>query len=156
MISDGSVKVLFVCTGNICRSPLAEALFRQMVKDEGLEEHFQIESAGTSTYHVGERPHRGTQDVLKKNRVPIDPEKRAQAIQPGALNQYDYVVAMDRANVQNLRRWGKVPRLLEYAEKANVLDVPDPYYEDNFDEVYELVENGLRGLLSHIRQQEGI
>jgi len=157
MTSNEKVKVLFVCTGNICRSPLAEALFRRMVTDEGLEDRFVIASAGTSTYHADERPHPGTQAVLAKNRVPLDPQKRAQVIRPADLDQFDYVVTMDRSNVQTLRRWGKdVPLLLDFAEGVKVRDVPDPYYDDNFDEVYHLVEKGLRGLLDHIRTREGV
>lgn len=156
MSSDGKVKVLFVCTGNICRSPLAEALFRHMVKEEGLADRFVIESAGTGTYHVGEPPHRGTQAVLKKHQIPLDPAKRAQAISPGFLDRFDYVVAMDRWNVMDLRRWGKAPRLLEFADGVDDLDVPDPYYDNNFDEVFDLVKKGLRGLLDHIRNQEGL
>lgn len=156
MTSNGKVKVLFVCTGNICRSPLAEALFRQMVKEEGLADRFIIESAGTGAYHIGERPHRGTQAVLKKNQVPLNPEKKAQTIKPGFMDHFDYVVAMDRSNVISLRRWGEVPRLLEFADDVDDLDVPDPYYEDNFDEVFALVEKGLGGLLGHIRTQENL
>ncbi len=136
---------------------MAEAVFQHLVKEAGLQDRFEITSAGTSSYHLGERPHIGTRQILKVHDVRLDPEKRAQNINLDDVDGYDYVIAMDRENASDLALYGqKVKRLLEYAPDGYPLDVPDPYYTNRFEEVYQLVEEGARGLLEHIREQEGI
>jgi protein-tyrosine phosphatase len=151
------IKVIFVCLGNICRSPMAEAVFQNVVKKEGLEEHFEIASSGTSSYHVGERPHPGTRAILKQYGIEIDPVKRAQKLPPDELKEYDYVVAMDSENASDLKRLGvKAHRLLDFAPEGNPLDVPDPYYTNRFEDVYRLVEAGARGLFEQVRIKEGL
>jgi protein-tyrosine phosphatase len=151
------IRVMMICTGNICRSPMAEAIFRHLVKEAGLEDRFEIASSGTDGWHVGERPHRGTQNVLRQHHVALDPAKRAQRITTSDLETYDYLVAMDSINLAALSRAGRaIPRLLDFASGNAPADVPDPYYDDNFEYVYQLVTDGCRGLLRHIREQEGI
>ncbi len=152
-----TIRVLFVCLGNICRSPMAEAVFRQMVKEAGLETRIDVASAGTGGWHVGERPHRGTRTVLSANQIDIG-EKRAQQLSRTDLDAYDYIIAMDAENVSDIQAlFGlKVPRLLEFAPSGGPLDVPDPYYNGKFDTVYQLVTAGSQGLLEYIRQQEGL
>lgn len=150
------VRVMFVCTGNICRSPMAEAVFQHLVKEAGLEQHFEIASSGTDGWHVGERPHRGTQAVLRAHNVDLHPDKRAQRITGSDMQSYDYVLAMDSLNVSSLSRYGTVPRLLEFAPPGSPQDVPDPYYDDNFEYVYNLIEASCRTLLQYIREQEGL
>ncbi len=152
-----NIRVMFVCTGNICRSPMAEAVFRQIVKDEGLQDRFEVASSGTDAWHVGERPHYGTQAILKDRDVALKPDKRAQQLTRDHFDTYDYVVAMDNLNVSDITRFGKhVPLLLSFAPEATLDDVPDPYYVGGFDYVFDLVTAGCRGLLQHIREQEGI
>ncbi len=151
------IRVLFVCLGNICRSPMAEAVFQHIVNEEGLQDHFEISSAGTSSYHIGERPHVGTRKILKAHEVALKPDKRAQNINWDVMSHSDYIIVMDRENVRDLEQDGiKATRLLEYAPEGYPLDVPDPYYTDRFEEVYQLVEAGARGLLDHIRQRERV
>lgn len=151
------IRVLFVCTGNICRSPMAEAIFRHLVKEAGLSDRIDVESAGTDSWHTGERPHPGTLAILSQNAIDIG-RKRARQLTRSDLSEFEYIVAMDHENVADISAmFGKrVPRLLEYAPQGSPLDVPDPYYSGNFDRVYQLVLAGCRGLLADIRQKEGI
>jgi protein-tyrosine phosphatase len=150
------VNVLFVCMGNICRSPMAEAVFRDLVKKEGVADHFEIASAGTGDWHVGEPPHRGTREILKRHG--IEPNGLiAKHVAQVMLDRADYVVAMNDENVADLRAWHidrkKVSRILDYALDVDVRDIPDPYYDGRFELVYQLVSHGSRGLLEQIRKQ---
>lgn len=155
-----TVQVLFVCLGNICRSPMAEAVFRHLVNEAGLSDKITIDSAGTGSWHVGESAHRGTLAVLREHG--IEHHGRARQISPQDFDQYDYILAMDSDNLADLRRMmppntkAEIRRFLEYAADVPVRDVPDPYYEGNFEAVYELVRRGAEGLLAHIRQEKGL
>ncbi len=154
------IKVIFVCLGNICRSPMAEGVFTRLVADAGLDAHFEIDSAGTGGWHVGEAAHPGTRAVLVDHGI----DYRGRARQLGRADVADpetWVVVMDGSNqdeVQN--KFGRHPRLFRLLDFAagypRVQDVPDPYYTGNFDYVYDLVEDGCRGLLAEIRRVEGI
>lgn len=155
------VKVLFVCLGNICRSPMAEAIFRDLVKKEGLEENFVIDSAGTGNWHVGKPPHRGTQEILQKHAIDFS-GIRARQISEEDLRTFDYIIAMDVENLGNLRRLagynkvGFIGRLLDFVLDSDLTDVPDPYYTGNFEEVYELIQKGCRHLLETIKKEKGL
>jgi protein-tyrosine phosphatase len=157
--SNGKINVLFVCLGNICRSPMAEAVFRELVDKSQLRDRFEIQSAGTGGWHAGERAHRGTREVLSRHG--IDPNRLvARQVSQELLDHADYVVVMDSENLSDLRSWqidqGKVSRLLDYAADINVRDVPDPYYDGRFELVYELSRLGSQGLLKHIREQRAL
>ena len=142
--------------GNICRSPMAEAVFRDLVKKEGLADRFEIASAGTGDWHVGEPPHRGTRETLKRHGT--EPSGlMAKYVSQAMLDRADYVVAMDYENVADLRSWRidrkKVTRILDYALDVELRDVPDPYYDGRFELVYQLISRGLQGLPEQIREQ---
>lgn len=151
------IRVLFVCLGNICRSPMAEAVFQQMVNEAGLAGKISVDSAGTGSWHVGEPAHTGTLKVLREHHIPYN--GRARQVQTADMTAPNsYIVAMDQENVADLRRrFGHHPqlyRLLEFAHQTQEKNVPDPYYTGNFVYVYELVRDGCKGLLAMIREQE--
>ena len=152
-----TIRVLFVCLGNICRSPMAEAVFRAQVKEAGLSDRIDVESAGTGNWHAGQPPHSGTIKILKANSIDVG-GKRARQLTRSDFSEFDYIIAMDGENVDDIAAVfeRKVPRLLEFAPRGSTLDVPDPYYTGGFDEVYRLVQAGSRGLLQHIREREGL
>ncbi len=151
------ISVMFVCLGNICRSPMAEAIFRKMVADRGLVERFNIASSGTGHWHLGEPPHIGTRLILSENKIEVG-NKRSQLLKKEDFQTFDYVIAMAQENVEDIQHIykQKVKRILEFAPKGYTFDVPDPYYENNFEEVYKLVTAGCKGLLDYIIEQEGL
>ena len=150
------IKVIFVCMGNICRSPMAEAVFQQLVKERGLDEKFHIESAGTGPWHIGQRPHTGTQQVLQKHHVSLNARKVGQQVQPDIFEKFDYVIAMDSENKQDLKIYGDATLLLENVQGADVIDVPDPYYDKKFERVYQLVVKGCNTLLNRICEEQNL
>jgi len=157
------INVLFVCAGNICRSPIADAVFQQMVKEAGLENDIMVDSAGTGSWHVGETAHRGTREVLKRHNIPYD--GRARQIRQRDFSDFDYVLTMDQANWNNIQHYinpdsdTEVAMFLSYANAKGRLaedEVPDPYYNGRFDAVYDLVSKGCQALLDHIRQEHNL
>lgn len=163
-MSEDTIGVLFICLGNICRSPLAEALFRKAVVDEGLEGRFRIDSAGTSGYHDGEPPDARTTETARRRGVEV--AGRSRRVTGADIEAFDYLVVMDGENLRNVERLlagngaGPQPvRLREFdPEAGGDLDVPDPYFGGprGFEEVHEMVERAARGLLEHIRREHGL
>ncbi|MEZ4719069.1 MAG: low molecular weight protein-tyrosine-phosphatase [Caldilineaceae bacterium] len=160
-----TISILFVCMGNVCRSPMAEALMRQMVAQAGLDDQIVVDSAGTGDWHVGEPPHRGTRRVLADHGVRTD-GMAARMIGPGDLHHFDYLIVMDGANLREVQRLAKhygrrgvIARLLDYADPAivgGVRDVPDPYYDGRFGYVYDLVAAGCAGLLAALQRDHAL
>lgn len=160
MQSARPVRVLFICMGNICRSPMAEAVFRHHVAAAGLSERIIIDSAGTGGWHAGERPHHGTLAVLERNGI-AEGNQHARQLRRADLSDFDYLLAMDHENLADLRIFGaagneRVRLLLDFAPEIDTREVPDPYYSGGFDYVFSLVEAGSKGLLAHIREREGL
>ncbi len=153
------IKVLFVCMGNICRSPTAEAVFRQYVENAGLAENISIDSAGTHDYHIGEPPDARTQRAAKQRGYDMS-NLRGRQVGEEDFHQFDYVLAMDQANLAILQRISPSdsevhPQLfLKYARHHAEREVPDPYFggADGFERVLDMVEDAAEGLLLHISQ----
>jgi protein-tyrosine phosphatase len=142
---------------------MAEAVFRHKVRQAGLADRIQADSAGTGSWHVGERPHSGTRRLLAAKA--IDYDHAARVIEPSDLSRFDYILTMDSDNLETVRaiakRAGsasraKVAPFLDFAANSRLSDVPDPYYTGNFEEVYSLVDAAADGLLSAIRQAENL
>lgn len=159
----GKIRVLFVCMGNICRSPLAEGVFRHLVKEASLGDRFEIDSAGTSSYHTGDPPDSRTTAVAKRRGITLTGQSRQ--VEPADLQQFDYVLVMDGENhaaVQRLTKAGAaraaIHRLREFDPDDDDLDVPDPYYggPDGFENVHDTVERACRAFLDHVRAERGL
>jgi protein-tyrosine phosphatase len=155
-----SVSVLFVCMGNICRSPTAEAVFRHYVESAGLSDQIVIDSAGTHDYHIGDRPDTRTQRAAQQRGYDMS-GLRGRQVSTDDFTKFDYVLAMDNANLANLQRMVPPhcevrPQLfLQYARHHTEREVPDPYYggADGFERVLDMVEDAAQGLLQELRQR---
>lgn len=153
------MRVLFVCLGNICRSPMAEAVFKQLVEQENLAGRIEVDSAGTGDWHIGNPPHEGTRKLLDAKKI-SHAGMTARQVAKQDLTQYDYIIAMDSENLGNLRRMagyqktGYIGRLLDFVPESQINDVPDPYFTGKFDEVYELVKEGCQSLLQKIKEEQ--
>lgn len=144
-----TIKILFVCHGNICRSPLAEFVMKDIAAKAGLADSFIIASAATSTEEIGNPVHRGTREKLRQHGISAA-GKTAVQMKRGDYDKYDYLIGMDDWNIRNILRItggdpeGKVHKLLEFAGRDG--DIADPWYTGNFDETYEDVKAGCDGL----------
>jgi protein-tyrosine phosphatase len=153
-------RVLFVCMGNICRSPTAEGVFRRLVRDEGLEDEIEIDSAGTGGWHVGDPPDARATDAARRRGIEL--EGAARQFSPTDFDRYDLILAMDEENRRDLldvapdedaRAKVRLFREFDPASNGGDLDVPDPYFggEQGFEHVLDLVDAAARGLLDEIR-----
>jgi len=155
-----NIKVLFVCMGNICRSPTAQGAFESIVDEADLGRQIEIDSAGTHAYHVGEKPDRRAMQAAANRGIDLG-SQRARRVKKTDFECFDYVLAMDSSNLDDLlsicpkQHRAKVSLLLEFAENLAERDVPDPYYGggQGFEQVLDLVEAGSRGLLEDIRRR---
>jgi protein-tyrosine phosphatase len=138
---------------------MAEAVFGHLVAQAGLAGRITADSAGTGGWHIGQQPHHGTRRVLREQG--IDYIHAARQVSPADFASFDYIVALDRGHLSELRYLAnradaRLALLMDFAPGANTRDVPDPYYDGRFQEVYTLVEQGCRGLLKHIVEREGL
>ena len=165
------IKILFVCHGNICRSPMAEYVMKYLVSQKGLEEKFYIDSAATSTEEIGNGIHYGTRNKLQSVNIPVGNHK-ARQITKNDLEEFDYLIGMDSANIRNMKRFygfdgfsfgsyqtksnsstnknleNKICKLLEFANSSD--DIADPWYTGNFDLTYNDILKGCKSLLNSL------
>ncbi|UCB54663.1 MAG: low molecular weight phosphotyrosine protein phosphatase [Thiotrichales bacterium] len=152
------VKILFVCMGNICRSPTAEGVFRHKVINAGMEDQIFIDSAGTIAYHAGHPPDARAQDAARRRGIDLS-SQRARKVSSGDFEKFDFVIAMDSDNHYELEAIcpaGSEDRLhmfLKFARNSRQIDVPDPYYGGSrgFETVLDLIEDASEGLLLHLK-----
>ena len=153
------IKILFVCHGNICRSPMSEFILKDMVTKQGIADDFHIASAATSNEEIGNPPHYGTRNKLAEEKIPLVPHRARQMTRDDYL-YYDYLIGMDSANIRNMTRIAggedtnqKIFMLLEFADCYR--EVADPWYTGDFDATYRDVVDGCEGFL-HYLTQEGL
>ncbi len=154
------IRVLFVCLGNICRSPSAEGVFRALVNEQGLSDRISADSCGTSTWHIGSPPDNRARGEAKRRGISID-GLRARALKPDDFDIFDYILAMDSSNLLNLEATCpdvhrvKVRLLLEFAPGHPEREVPDPYYggAEGFAQVFDMIDAAAAGLLADIQRR---
>ncbi len=142
-----------VCLGNICRSPLAEGILKAKIREHGLD--WQVDSAGTSSWHVGELPDARSIETARRHGIDIT-DQRARQLQPSDLEEYDLILAMDRSNLRDILRLArneeqrrKVRLVMEFVEPRDPQDVPDPYWDDDgFEGVYQMLERAAEGIIA--------
>ena len=148
--------ILFICHGNICRSPMAEFIMKDLVKKAGLESQFHIESAATSTEELGNPVYPPARRKLAEHGIDCT-GKTARQLSKSDYDKYDFLIGMDRANLRNMRRIcggdydGKLHLLMDYTDRPG--DVADPWYTDDFETTWRDVSAGCKGLLEHLRQE---
>lgn len=154
------VRVLFVCMGNICRSPTAHGVFRARVISENLADEISIDSAGTHAYHVGNPPDRRAQETAQRRGIDLS-DLMARRVEAGDFGRFDFVVAMDQDNFLSLseicpdEHRDKLHLFMDFAPQMRTREVPDPYYGGaaGFERVFDLIEAASAGLLTEIRRR---
>jgi protein-tyrosine phosphatase len=163
MNDNKKIQVLFVCMGNICRSPTAHGVFEALVKANGLDESIKVDSAGTHAYHVGEQPDSRSQQTALSKGIDLS-YQRARQVQPDDMYQYDYILAMDRDNYRHLAAMcpnglgKKLHLFLDFARELDHEEVPDPYYggATGFERVFDMVKIAAEGLLDNICSEHNV
>lgn len=154
-MNSNKIKIMFVCHGNICRSPMAQFVMQNMVDKQGLSQRFMIASSATSSEELGNPVHYGTKQKLSEHGISCD-GKRATKLKSADYDEYDYIVVMDSLNMRNLSKLirhdndKKIFKLLDFTASGG--DIADPWYTGNFDLTYSDVVRGCRGLLEHIKK----
>ena len=150
------IKVMFVCLGNICRSPMAEFIFKDMVKKQGLDKGFYIKSSATSYEEIGNDIHYGAKDKLIQKGIPFE-KRKATLLKLDDYKKYDYIIGMEESNIRNIKRIvgedteNKIYRLLDFSN--NPRDIADPWYTGNFEVTYNDIVEGCIGFLRFLKDK---
>ena len=162
MNNEARVSVLFVCMGNICRSPTAHGVFQALVDKNDLGEKIFVDSAGTHSYHIGSTPDPRSQHTARSRGVDLS-RLRARQFQSKDFLDFDYLIAMDRSNFTQMaaikpdEAHARLDLMLDYSNRYDQKEVPDPYFgDDGFELVFDMVDEASEGLLRHIREQHRI
>jgi len=161
MKNQNKVSVLFVCMGNICRSPTAEGVFRHVVTQRNVSDRVEIDSAGTHAYHIGESPDSRSQSTALTRGVNISAQRARKALVED-FDRFDYVIAMDSSNYEDLKQLGqgadlsKLHLFMDFTQDWDNTEVPDPYYggANGFEQVFDMVQSASEGLLEHILKHQ--
>lgn len=151
------IKVMFVCLGNICRSPMAEFVLKDIVKKQGLGKNFYIKSSATSNEEIGNDIHYGTRNKLIQKGIPFK-KRKATRLMPEDYNKYDYIIGMEESNIRNIKRIvgndieHKIYRLLDYSD--NPRDIADPWYTGNFEITYNDIVEGCNAFIKYLENNE--
>ncbi len=158
------IKVLFICLGNICRSPLAEAIFNYKIEQLGLTKKFMSDSCGTSDYHIGELPDERAIKCAKKHNLSM--KHRARQLNRVDIREFDYLIAMDTSNLKNIyklitssnQQHDQVHLLRDFQIDPDSREVPDPYYggDDGFEDIYNILDDSIGRLLEHLKVEHKI
>lgn len=156
------VRVLFVCLGNICRSPSAEGLFRAAVEEAGLQEKFEVDSAGSIPFQVGKAPDHRAQKVARAHGFEIG-KLRARLVEPADYEHFDSIVAMDNSNLADLQaecpsdQQHRLSLMMSHSTAGDPIEVPDPYYGDvTFEDMWTMLEDSTSGLLKRLRHKHNL
>ena len=150
------IKVMFVCLGNICRSPMAEFVLKDMVKKQGVEKEFYIKSSATSSEEIGNDIHYGTRDKLIQKEIPFT-KRKAVKLRAEDYKKYDYIIGMEKSNVINIKRIvgedveNKIYRLLDFSDTPR--DIADPWYTGNFEITFNDIVEGCNGFLKCLKDK---
>ncbi|MGM0546322.1 MAG: low molecular weight protein-tyrosine-phosphatase [Bacteroidota bacterium] len=155
---DNHYKICFVCLGNICRSPTAEGIFQHLINERGLENYFEVDSAGTSAYHVGESANSKSQRTAQKHGITL--RSKSQQFKSSDLEYYDLVLAMDNQNIRNIKQMAngnhdhKIGRMRDFDPRPGDGEVPDPYYggPEGFENVFQIVKRSCQNLLDELEE----
>lgn len=156
------VRILFVCLGNICRSPMAETVFREQMKEAGFADKVLIDSAGTAGWHEGSAPHEGTLEKLQAVNIPTD-YLMARQLRIEDATQYDVIIVMDESNAKDVQdlfcdaeATPDMYRMLDFVEDSPEKNVPDPFFTGDFDYTYDLITQAAQGLQSYLCEKNYI
>ena len=160
--SSSVIRLMFVCLGNICRSPLAHGVFHALVDEAGLTQRFEVASSGMGAWHIGQRPDARMRRTARRHGVSLD-ALRAQQFEAFFLEEYDHIYVMDRNNLRDVLRLdsrnryrSKVRLFREYDPDPGSLEVPDPYFHGSFDEVFDMIDRTARVLLKELVALHGL